>query len=103
MTISRILITLFSTLILSLLIFINPVKVQAQSNFDTLYLNNRTLIAELKYEAKEKTSLKNPVVDPNFNIMRNQDMNKFQAIFLVGAIIILAIAAPIAAWVYFSK
>ena len=63
----------------------------------------KPIVAELKYEVKEKTSLENPVIDPNFNVMRNKDMNSIQAIILVGGILIIAVAAPIAAWWYFSK
>ncbi len=59
--------------------------------------------ASLNYEVKESTSLDNPVVDPNFNTLRNKDMNKIQAIILVGGIILIATLAPLITWWYFSR
>ncbi len=64
---------------------------------------NNSLFAALKYEAKEPTSLENPVTDPNFNVMRNKELGKATAIPLVVGILVIAIAAPIATWIYFSN
>ena len=67
---------------------------------DTLQTN---VIAALKYEVKEPTSLENPVTDPNFNVMRNKELGKSRAIPLVIGILVIAIVAPIATWMYFSN
>ncbi|KGG12429.1 MULTISPECIES: hypothetical protein [Prochlorococcus] len=66
-------------------------------------LPNNTLLASLKYEAKENTSLENPILDPNFNTLRNKDMNKGQAVILVGGILLIAVLAPLVTWWYFSN
>ncbi len=65
--------------------------------------SNTNILASLKYEAKEPTSLENPVTDPNFNVMRNKEIGKSKAIPLVVGVLIVAIAAPIATWMYFSN
>ena len=41
--------------------------------------------------------------DPNFNVMRNQELGKSRAIPLVVGVLVIAIAAPIATWMYFSN
>ena len=61
------------------------------------------IFAELKYEIKESTSLTDPITDPNFNVMRTKELGKATAIPLVLGVLILAIAAPLATWWYFSK
>ena len=61
------------------------------------------VIAVMKYEVKEPTSLENPVTDPNFNVMRNKELGKSRAIPLVVGVLIIAIVAPIATWMYFSN
>ena len=69
--------------------------------------NNSNLIqkdfATLNYEVKETTSLEDPITDPNFNVMRKKELGKAKAIPLVVGVLILAIAAPLATWYYFSK
>ncbi len=61
------------------------------------------VIAALKYEAKDPTSLQNPITDPNFNVMREKELGKSLAIPLVVGVLIIAVIAPIAAWIYFSN
>ncbi len=90
---------LFSTLLL----FQNPALALEHSSDFRLTLSDSTLIAALKYEAKEPTSLENPVTDPNFNVMRKKELGKTKAIPLVVGVLIIAIAAPIATWMYFSN
>ena len=60
-------------------------------------------LATLNYEAKESSSLVSPITDPNFNVMRNNDMNQLQALILVAGILIVAVIAPLVTWWYFSK
>ncbi len=59
--------------------------------------------AALKYEIKETTSLTDPITDPNFNVMRKKELGKALAIPLVLGVLLLAIAAPLATWWFFSK
>ncbi len=94
---------LIALIFISIITFANTANA---TSFTDIYKNStniQPLFSELKYEAKEKTSLENPVVDPNFNVMRNTDMNKPLAVILVGGILIVAIIAPIVTWKYFSR
>ncbi len=75
-----------------------PIK--SKFNFNNLFSHN---IATLNYETKESTSLTDPITDPNFNVMRNKEIGKSFAIPLVVGILLLAIAAPLVTWWYFSK
>ena len=59
--------------------------------------------AALKYEIKESTSLIDPITDPNFNVMRKKELGRSMAIPLVIGILLIAIAAPLATWWFFSK
>ena len=59
--------------------------------------------ATLDYEAKENTTLQQPITDPNFNVMRNQELGKSKAIPLVVGILLIAIITPIATWYYFNN
>ncbi len=62
-----------------------------------------SLVAELPYEVKENTSLENPVVDPNFNQMRNEDMGSIQASIIVVGVLLIATIVPVVTWLYFSR
>ena len=94
---------LLSFSIITILSFGKPA--QALSDISSLkpIFSNFSPLATLNYEAKEKTSLLDPVTDPNFNVMRNQEMGKSFAIPLVVGVLLLAIAAPIVTWWYFSR
>ena len=59
--------------------------------------------AALNYEVKESTSLTAPITDPNFNVMRKKELGRSMAIPLVIGVLIIAIAAPLATWWFFSK
>ena len=86
------------------LVFMQDPAYALDTSRDTSIQSIQTnVIAALKYEVKEPTSLENPVTDPNFNVMRNKELGKSKAIPLVVGILILAIAAPIATWMYFSN
>ena len=90
-------------IIISIVAFSSPVNAQRINYIETNQIHISPIFSELKYEVKEKTSLENPVVDPNFNKMRKADMNKPLAIILVAGILILAVTAPLVAWKYFSR
>tara|TARA_B100001109_G_scaffold227253_1_gene201795 strand:- start:160 stop:468 length:309 start_codon:yes stop_codon:yes gene_type:complete len=71
------------------------------------YLNNDIfLVAQQKtiinYEKSQPSSIENPVVDPNFNVMRSSDAQTSNALYVVIGLIIAAAIIPLATF-YFSK
>jgi len=90
-----------SLLIITLLTF--PIKGYSLNN----NLNNEIfLVAQQKniinYEKSQPSSIENPVVDPNFNVMRSSDAQTSNALYVVIGLIIAAAIIPIATF-YFSK
>ena len=67
---------------------------------------NQTLIFAqqnmINYEKSQPSAIDNPVVDPNFNVMRGSDMNSSSATYFVVALLVLAAIVPLASW-FFSK
>ena len=67
---------------------------------------NQTLILAqqnvINYEKSQPSAIDNPVVDPNFNVMRGSDMNSTSATYFVVALLVLAAIVPLASW-FFSK
>ena len=57
----------------------------------------------INYEKSQPSSIDNPVVDPNFNVMRSQDTESSTAIYIVVGLLIAATIIPLATWWYFSK
>ena len=57
----------------------------------------------INYEKSQPSSIDNPVVDPNFNVMRSNDTNSSTAIYIVIGLLIAATIIPLATWWYFSK
>ena len=55
------------------------------------------------YEKSQPSSIDNPVVDPNFNVMRSNDTNNSTATYIVVGLLIAATIIPLATWWYFSK
>ena len=73
-------------------------------------INNSTdilIVAQQKtiinYEKSQPSSIDNPVVDPNFNVMRSQDTESSTATYIVIGLLIAATIIPLATWWYFSK
>ena len=56
----------------------------------------------INYEKSQPSAIDNPVVDPNFNVMRGSDMNSTSATYFVVALLVLAAIVPLASW-FFSK
>ena len=56
----------------------------------------------INYEKSQPSAIDNPVVDPNFNVMRGSDMNSSTATYFVVALLVLAAIVPLASW-FFSK
>ena len=57
----------------------------------------------INYEKSQPSSIDNPVVDPNFNTMREKDANSSTATYIVVGLLIAATIIPLATWWYFSK
>ena len=73
-------------------------------------INNLTdilIVAQQKtiinYEKSQPSSIDNPVVDPNFNVMRSKDTESSTATYIVIGLLIAATIIPLATWWYFSK
>ena len=56
----------------------------------------------INYEKSQPSAIDNPVVDPNFNVMRTSDKNSSSATYFVVALLVLAAIVPLASW-FFSK
>ena len=67
----------------------NPTVLLAQQNI-------------INYEKSQPSSIENPVVDPNFNVMRSSDAQTSNAIYVVIGLIVAAAIIPLATF-YFSK
>ena len=69
-------------------------------------LGNHFIVAQQKniinYERSQPSAIDNPVVDPNFNVMRTTELNSSSATYIVVALLIIASIVPIATW-YISK
>jgi len=57
----------------------------------------------INYEKSQPSSIDNPVVDPNFNVMRSNDTLSSTATYIVVGLLIAATIIPLATWWYFSK
>jgi hypothetical protein len=57
----------------------------------------------INYEKSQPSSIDNPVVDPNFNVMRSKDTESSTATYIVIGLLIAATIIPLATWWYFSK
>ena len=57
----------------------------------------------INYEKSQPSSIDNPVVDPNFNVMRASDTESSTATYIVIGLLIAATIIPLATWWYFSK
>ena len=68
---------------------------------------NQTLILAqqnvINYEKSQPSAIDNPVVDPNFNVMRSKDAESSTATYIVVGLLIAATIIPLATWWYFSK
>jgi len=95
----------FSSILITGLIFILiPTTTYAESfsNINKIFLvsQQKTII---NYEKSQPSSIDNPVVDPNFNVMRSNDTESSTAIYIVIGLLIAATIIPLATWWYFSK
>ena len=95
---------LFSFIITGLTFILIPSSTYAEgiSNINSLFVvtGEKTII---NYEKSQPSSIDNPVVDPNFNVMRSKDTESSTATYIVIGLLIAATIIPLATWWYFSK
>ena len=94
----------FSFIAASLIFILIPLNTNAEAidNINTFFAASqpKTII---NYEKSQPSSIDNPVVDPNFNVMRSEDTSRSTATYIVIGLLIAATIIPLATWWYFSK
>ena len=95
---------LFSFIVSSLILILIPSTTYAENiksiNRFIGVTQQKTII---NYEKSQPSSIDNPVVDPNFNVMRSKDAESSTATYIVVGLLIAATIIPLATWWYFSK
>ena len=95
---------LFSFIVTGLILILTPTNSYAESisNINKIIAatQQKTII---NYEKSQPSSIDNPVVDPNFNVMRSSDTESSTATYIVIGLLIAATIIPLATWWYFSK
>ena len=95
---------LFSFIVTGLIFILIPATTYAEGvgNINRLFVvtQQKNII---NYEKSQPSSIDNPVVDPNFNVMRSNDTLSSTATYIVVGLLILATIIPLATWWYFSK
>ena len=94
----------FSFIVTGLIFLLIPATTIAQSVSN---INKTFIVTQQKniinYEKSQPSSIDNPVVDPNFNVMRANDTKSSTATYIVIGLLIAATIIPLATWWYFSK
>ena len=95
---------LFSFFFTGLILILAPTNTFAQgiSNINKLFIVTQQQNS-INYEKSQPSSIDNPVVDPNFNVMRSSDTESSTATYIVIGLLIAATIIPLATWWYFSK
>ena len=95
---------LFSFIVTGLILTLTPTSTFAESFKN---MNSTFLVTQQKsiinYEKSQPSSIDNPVVDPNFNVMRSKDTESSTATYIVIGLLVAATIIPLATWWYFSK
>ena len=95
---------IFPFIVTSLIFILIPSTSYAK---DVYSINNFFGVAQQKtvtnYEKSQPSSIDNPVLDPNFNVMRSKDTESSTATYIVIGLLIAATIIPLATWWYFSK
>ena len=95
---------LLSLIVTGLIFILIPKTLYAE---DVNNINRLFLVAQQKsiinYEKSQPSSIDNPVVDPNFNVMRSKDAESSTATYIVVGLLVAATIIPLATWWYFSK
>ena len=94
----------YSFIVAGLIFILIPLTTNAEDidNINTFFATSqqKTII---NYEKSQPSSIDNPVVDPNFNVMRSEDTSRSTATYIVIGLLIAATIIPLATWWYFSK
>tara|TARA_B100000212_G_scaffold12123_1_gene8687 strand:+ start:1808 stop:2143 length:336 start_codon:yes stop_codon:yes gene_type:complete len=91
--------------VISLIIFLSFAPLQSyaitsSSLFDNFLVSQQKTI---NYEKSQPSAIDNPVVDPNFNVMRTTDMESSStATYIVIALLLIASIVPLVTW-YLSR
>ena len=95
---------LFPSIISGLIFLLIPITTYAEGikNINRLFVVTQQK-SIINYEKSQPSSIDNPVVDPNFNVMRSNDTKSSTAIYIVIGLLIAATIIPLATWWYFSK
>jgi hypothetical protein len=95
---------LFSLIFTGIIFILTPTYTYAESvsNINKLFLVTQQKTT-INYEKSQPSSIDNPVVDPNFNVMRSNDTESSTATYIVIGLLIAATIIPLATWWYFSK
>ena len=95
---------IYSLLVTGLLMLLIPATTYAvsNSNIDIIFAATQQKTS-INYEKSQPSSIDNPVVDPDFNVMRSQDTESSTATYIVIGLLIAATIIPLATWWYFSK
>ena len=95
---------LFSFIITGIIFILTPTYTYAEgvSNISKIFVVTQQKTT-INYEKSQPSSIDNPVVDPNFNVMRSNDTESSTATYIVIGLLIAATIIPLATWWYFSK
>ena len=95
---------LFSFIVTGLILILTPTFSYAESisNINKIFAVTQQKNT-INYEKSQPSSIDNPVVDPNFNVMRSSDTESSTATYIVIGLLIAATIIPLATWWYFSK
>ena len=95
---------LFSCIVSGLIFILVPTTTFAEgvSNINKFFIVSQQKNV-INYEKSQPSSIENPVVDPNFNVMRSKDTDNSTATYIVIGLLITATIIPLATWWYFSK
>ena len=93
-----------SIILIGFIFIIEPISSYAEGiNNINNYLITTQQKSIINYEKSQPSSIDNPVVDPNFNVMRENDTSNSTATYIVIGLLIVATIIPLATWCYFSK
>jgi len=95
---------IYSLLVSGLLLLLIPSATYADSNsnIDIIFATAQQKTS-INYEKSQPSSIDNPVIDPDFNVMRSQDTESSTATYIVIGLLTAATVIPLATWWYFSK
>ena len=95
---------LFSFIVTGIILILTPTYTYAEgvSNISKIFVVTQQKTT-INYEKSQPSSIDNPVVDPNFNVMRSKDTESSTATYIVIGLLIAATIIPLATWWYFSK